>query len=191
MDIKRESLVNNNVINGSEGAKAMPVIKHKQHIEAAADVCFNLARKAKDPTRTTTKTISKAAGNKKKELLEEGDLMIWETEKFGFNQRVSAEVTYLDEPFKIVSMMVNGALFHSFTHIREFIEISDGTMMICTFEYRAPFGPIGIIANKLFLEKQIREFIASRANALKVLAESGNSTNWKRPKDLFSGSEPI
>lgn len=46
--------------------------------------------------------------------------------------------------------------------------------MIDTFEYKSPFGPFGIIADKLFLEKYMTDFIMSRANELKRLAENVN-----------------
>lgn len=66
--------------------------------------------------------------------------------------------------------MVKGA-FHSFTHTHEFIESGNGTIMKDTFEYQAPFGLIGNVADKLFLEKYMRIFIVSRANELKKIAE--------------------
>ncbi len=46
--------------------------------------------------------------------------------------------------------------------------------MIDTFEYKPPFGPIGIIADKLFLEKYMTNFIISRAKELKRIAEDIN-----------------
>ena len=44
--------------------------------------------------------------------------------------------------------------------------------MIDTFEYKSPFGPIGMIADKLFLEKYMTDFIISRAKELKRIAEN-------------------
>lgn len=40
------------------------------------------------------------------------------------------------------------------------------------FQYKSPFGLIGVVADKLFLEKYMRAFIVSRANALKRIAEN-------------------
>jgi hypothetical protein len=39
------------------------------------------------------------------------------------------------------------------------------------FEYKSPFGIIGQLADKLFLEKYMRNFLVSRANELKKIAE--------------------
>lgn len=41
--------------------------------------------------------------------------------------------------------------------------------MIDTFQYKSPFGYIGVLADKLFLEKYMKAFIASRADELKKL----------------------
>ncbi|WP_342614427.1 hypothetical protein [Peribacillus frigoritolerans] len=70
-----------------------------------------------------------------------------------------------------VDIMVKGA-FHSFVHTHQFIEESGGTIMMDKFQYESPFGPIGVLADKLFLEKYMREFIISRAKALKKIAEN-------------------
>lgn len=44
--------------------------------------------------------------------------------------------------------------------------------MIDKFQYKSPFGPIGVLTDKLFLEKYMRKFIISRAKALKKIAEN-------------------
>lgn len=45
-------------------------------------------------------------------------------------------------------------------------------MMIDEFQYKSPLGLFGILADKLFLEKYMRNFIVSRAEELKKIAES-------------------
>lgn len=44
--------------------------------------------------------------------------------------------------------------------------------MIDIFQYKSPFGPIGVVVDKLFLEKYMTAFIISRAKALKKIAEN-------------------
>ncbi len=44
--------------------------------------------------------------------------------------------------------------------------------MIDKFQYKSPFGPIGVLADKLFLERYMRNFIVSRAEALRDFAEN-------------------
>ena len=104
-------------------------------------------------------------------LLSAGDIVTWEAVHFGIKQRLTAKITMMNRPYLFEDVMVQGA-FHSFTHIHEFIEKDNGTLMIDRFLYKSPIGPIGVIADKLFLESYMRNFIGSRAIALKDIAES-------------------
>lgn len=148
----------------------MPVIIKDTYIEASIDLCFDLARNVEVHTKTTFKTKERAVGGITKGLLNKGDSVTWEAIHFGVKQRLTAKITEMEKPHTFSDVMVKGA-FHSFTHTHEFIESGDGTIMKDTFEYQAPFGLIGNVADKLFLEKYMRRFIVSRANELKKIAE--------------------
>ena len=149
----------------------MPVIVHRQFIKAPIDVCFDLARNVEVHTKTTHKTRERAVSGVMEGLLEEGDTVTWEAVHFGIKQRLTAKVTYMEKPNKFVDVMVRGA-FHSFVHTHQFIEEESGTIMVDHFEYKSPFGLLGFIADKLFLEKYMRVFITSRARELKKIAET-------------------
>ncbi|MEG0261280.1 MAG: SRPBCC family protein [Lysinibacillus sp.] len=122
-------------------------------------------------TKTTAKTNEKAVGGVTEGLLMEGDIVTWEAYHLGFKQRLTAKVTYMESPHEFVDIMLKGA-FSSFTHTHKFIEENDGTIMIDLFEYKSPLGVIGTIADKLFLEKYMKQFIVSRAIDLKKIAEN-------------------
>ncbi|MBA9026088.1 MULTISPECIES: SRPBCC family protein [Bacillaceae] len=149
----------------------MPVIANQQLIKAPIEVCFDLARDVDIHTETTSKTKERAVGGVTEGLLEEGDIVTWEAIHFGIKQRLTAKVIVMEKPNKFVDIMVKGA-FHSFVHTHQFIEESGGTLMIDTFEYKSPFGSIGVLADTLFLEKYMKSFIISRAKALKEIAEN-------------------
>ena len=149
----------------------MPVIEYRQFIKAPVELCFDLARSVDIHTKTTAKTKEMAVDGVTEGLLEEGDTVTWEAIHFGIKQRLKAKVTLMEKPNKFVDIMVKGA-FHSFVHTHQFIEEQEGTIMIDTFQYKSPFGPIGVLADKLFLEKYMRAFIVSRAKALKKIAEN-------------------
>lgn len=151
----------------------MPIIKHKQFIQAPVEVCFDLARNVDIHIETTAKTKEKAVGGITQGLLKIGDTVTWEASHFGIKQRLTAKVTHMEKPIVFVDIMVKGA-FSSFTHTHQFKEEKGGTLMIDTFEYKSPFGPLGVIADKLFLEKYMTNFIISRAKELKRIAETGN-----------------
>lgn len=149
----------------------MPVIEYQQFIKAPVELCFNLARSVDIHTKTTANTKEMAVDGVAEGLLEEGDTVTWEAIHFGIKQRLKAKVTLMEKPNKFVDIMVKGA-FHSFVHTHQFKEESGGTIMMDTFQYKSPFGPIGVLADKLFLEKYMRAFIVSRAKALKKIAEN-------------------
>ncbi|WP_404451865.1 SRPBCC family protein [Virgibacillus necropolis] len=148
----------------------MPIIKHKQFIQAPMEVCFDLTRNVNVHTKTTAKTKEQAVGGVTQGLLKEGDTVTWEATHFGIKQRLTAKVTHMEKPTEFVDIMVKGA-FSFFTHTHQFIEEKGGTLMIDTFEYKSPLGPIGVIADKLFLEKYMTAFIITRAKELKRIAE--------------------
>lgn len=150
----------------------MPIINHKQFIHAPVDVCFDLARNVDIHTETTAGTNEKAVGGVTEGLLENGDTVTWEATHFGIRQRLTAKIIHMEKPTMFVDSMVKGA-FHSFTHTHRFQEEEGGTIMTDTFEYKSPYGPLGILADKLFLEKYMTHFIVSRAKELKRIAEDG------------------
>ncbi|MEH7181062.1 SRPBCC family protein [Neobacillus vireti] len=148
----------------------MPVIEHKQFIKAPIDICFDLARDVEVHTQTTLKTKERAVGGITRGLLQEGDSVTWEAVHFGIKQRLTAKVIFMEKPHSFVDVMVKGA-FKSFIHIHQFIEEKEGTTMIDHFQFKSRFGPIGVLIDKLFLEKYMRKFISKRASDLKKLAE--------------------
>ena len=67
--------------------------------------------------------------------------------------------------------MVSG-VFASFDH-DHFFEESDGrTIMRDVFDYRSPLGLFGRIADILFLEKYMTQFLQKRNTLIKEVAES-------------------
>ncbi|KMY54433.1 cell division protein [Bacillus sp. FJAT-27231] len=156
----------------------MPVIVHRQFIKAPIALCFDLARNVEIHTKTTEKTKERAIGGVTKGLLEEGDTVTWEAVHFGIKQRLTAKVACMEKPHQFVDVMVKGA-FHSFVHTHQFTEEEAGTIMVDKFDYKSPFGLLGSLADKLFLEKYMRRFIISRARELKKIAESLAANNMK------------
>ncbi|MGR9050450.1 SRPBCC family protein [Halobacillus faecis] len=159
----------------------MPVIIHRTFIEAPTHVCFDLARNVDVHTQTTSKTNEKAVAGVTEGWMEEGDEVTWEATHFGIRQRLTARITEMDRPHRFVDVMVKGA-FHSFTHTHEFFEKAWGTVMVDTFDYQSPLGLLGLMADRLFLEKYMKGFIERRANELKKMAEN--------EKDSELNSEP-
>lgn len=149
----------------------MPKIIHETYIEAPIVKCFDLARNVEIHTVTTKNTNEKAVAGVTTGLLQLGDSVTWEATHFAVKQRLTAKIINMNAPHTFTDVMIRGA-FHSFTHTHEFTDYNGGTVMKDTFAYKAPLGIIGKIADILFLEKYMKNFIISRASELKKIAET-------------------
>jgi len=149
----------------------MPLIEHREFISAPIEVCFDLARDVDVHTQTAKHTEERVVDGVLTGLMEAGDTVTWEAVHLGKKQKLTAKITVMNRPYRFEDIMVKGA-FHSFKHIHEFIKQENGTVMIDYFQYKSPFGLLGVIADKLFLEKYMKEFIVKRAQVLKQIAES-------------------
>ncbi|ANX13587.1 cell division protein [Fictibacillus arsenicus] len=149
----------------------MPVIKHQEYIKAPIEVCFDLARNVDIHTVTTSHTKERALGGVTSGLMENGDSVTWEAVHLGVKQRLTAKIIEMDRPYQFVDVMVEGA-FHSFRHTHTFEVKDKGTVMTDHFDYKSPFGVIGKLADRLFLERYMTDFLVRRAKALKEIAEN-------------------
>lgn len=149
----------------------MPIIEHQIYIQAPIAICFDLARNVDVHTETTGETKERAVGGVTTGLMGKGDSVTWQATHFGIKQKLTARIVEMEKPYWFKDEMLKGA-FQSFTHTHEFSRSADGTLMKDKFVYRAPFGIVGRIADKLFLENYMRQFIARRAMELKKIAEN-------------------
>ena len=77
---------------------------------------------------------------------------------------------------RLSDAMVKGA-FKSFEHDHLFNAVEGGTEMVDVMRICAPLGPLGWIAERLFLGAYMRRFIVKRAEILKQLAEG---EEWRK-----------
>ena len=148
----------------------MPSIFHEIYIDAPINICFDLARDVDIHMETASHTKEKAIAGVTSGRMGKGDEVTWEAIHFGIKQKLTAKITEMEKPYRFTDAMVKGA-FHSFIHTHEFSESGSGTIMKDRFVYRSPLGILGILADKLFLEKYMERFIVNRAISLKNRAE--------------------
>ena len=68
--------------------------------------------------------------------------------------------------------------FARFDHDHFFEPHAGGTRMVDVFDYAAPFGWLGRIAERLFLNRYMRRLLSVRALAIKAVAESGDYARY-------------
>lgn len=104
------------------------------------------------------------------------ETVTWEARHLGVRQRLTVRITVMDRPNHFQDVMVSGA-FQSMTHDHHFAKHPEGTLMTDRFEFRAPLGAFGRVAERLFLGAYMRKLLIQRNEVLKQLSESGD---WAR-----------
>lgn len=108
-------------------------------------------------------------------MIELGETVTWEAVHFGVRQRLTSKITVCDRPRHLQDVMVTG-VFAGFTHDHFLSETETGTLMKDDFDYRSPLGPLGSLADLLFLEAYMTKLLAERNAVIKRFAEGDE---WK------------
>lgn len=153
----------------------MPKIELETIINADVETVFDLSRSIDLHKVSTSQTKEEAISGKTKGLIDKNESVTWRARHLGFRQTLTSKVSAFDRPNYFVDYQVKGA-FKSFKHQHQFEKTSDGTLMTDIFEYESPFGFLGQIANKLFLERYLTKFLKRRNQVIKEYAES---EKWK------------
>lgn len=149
----------------------MPKIELTTPISAPIERVFDLSRCIEAHTASTSRTGEHAVCGVTSGLIGMGQEVTWRARHFGVWQNLTVRVTAFDRPRHFQDVMVRGA-FRRFTHDHFFEPSGDGTLMRDVFDYESPLGPLGRLANGLFLEQYMRAFLVERNQVLKSVAES-------------------
>lgn len=139
-------------------------------IAAPIERCFDLARDVEAHVASTRGTEERVVGGRTTGHLELHDEVTWEAVHFGVRQRLTSRITELARPTHFRDSMVRGA-FERFDHDHFFTEGNGGTHCRDVFDYDAPLGLLGRIAERTFLDRYMRRFLETRLRMLKEMAE--------------------
>lgn len=148
----------------------MPLIELSTGIEAPIERVFDLARSIDAHMSSAAQTGERAVAGRTSGLIEAGETVTWEARHFGVKQRLTVKITEMDRPRSFEDVMVKGA-FASMRHRHEFEEVDGVTRMRDRFEFSAPLGILGRMAEKLFLTAYMTRFLEIRNAHLKAAAE--------------------
>lgn len=149
----------------------MTRIELTTEIAAPIELAFDLARDLDLHQRSTSQTKERIVAGRSTGLAELGDEITFEATHFGVRQRLSSKIIELRQPHRFVDQMTKGA-FKSLYHLHEFRSTPRGIEMKDVLTFEAPLGPLGILAEKLFLANYMKRFLLARNNFLKSEAES-------------------
>ena len=149
----------------------MPTVKLETFINAPRERCFDLARDIDAHCESTKHTQERAVAGRTHGLIEPGECVTFEAVHFGVRQRLTSKIIQFERPAYFVDEMQRG-IFKSFGHRHEFEEKDGGTLMRDSMSWQSPLGPLGAIADALFLTHYMRRFLTERNVHLKRQAEA-------------------
>jgi ligand-binding SRPBCC domain-containing protein len=150
----------------------MYTLRVTTRIAAPPERCFDLARDVDAHVRSAAATGERVVGGRTSGLLELGDTITFEARHLGVRQRLTSRVSSFNRPTRFQDQMTAGA-FRSMEHDHLFEPTADrGTDMTDVLRFRAPFGPLGWLAERLVLAPHLRRFLIHRGLALKAMAEA-------------------
>ncbi len=149
----------------------MTTITLHTSIKAPLHIVFDLARSVDLHQLSTTQTQETIVSGRKNGLMELNETVTWRAKHLGVFQTLKTQITEMEKHHYFVDEMVTGA-FKSFKH-QHIFEYQDGvTTMTDFFEFCSPFGFIGKWVNGVFLTHYMTQFLRTRNEIIKEVAES-------------------
>ena len=139
-------------------------------IRAPQQACFDAARDLDLHRKSIPDTEEEAVAGRLSGLIEMGEEVTWRARHFGLRQRFTSKITAFNAPRHFRDSMTKGA-FKSFAHDHYFEPRDGGTVMKDELVFEAPLGPLGRIAEKLFLRRYLERLLGQRAAILKESIE--------------------
>ena len=148
----------------------MARIRLETLIEAPIERVFDLARDLDFHRKSMAHTGEEAIGGRVTGLIDLGESVTWRARHLGFSWTLTSKVTVMQWPSSFGDVQERGP-FKRFSHHHHFESVGQATRMIDEWEHEAPWGPLGWLADRLFLEQHMRRLLETRNTALKTEAE--------------------
>ena len=141
-------------------------------IRAPIAIVFDAERDVSFHTSTQSHRCERAISGVTSGLLRLDDEVEWEAIHFGIRQRLKVRISEMNLPFYFKDEMTKG-IFHSFSHEHYFSEIdTSNTLKKDIIKFSAPFWPLGLIAERLFLRSYMSRFIHRKNSDFKAILEN-------------------
>ena len=153
----------------------MTLIHLTSFIEAPCDRVFDLSRHV---------GVHKHSMNKYRERIENGmsglmnlnDEVVWRARHLFKDRRLEIRITAMKNSDYFKDEQVKGD-FKKMIHEHYFKPVNNGTLMIDQFSYELPWGILGKLADRIYLESYLKILLAERNAVIKKIAESNQ---WKQ-----------
>ncbi|MDQ2794022.1 MAG: SRPBCC family protein [Bacteroidota bacterium] len=148
----------------------MARIELEMLVQAPPTACYALALNVQAHLESTRQTGERVLEGPTSGQLQLGDVVTWEARHFGIRQRLTVRITAATPPYHFRDELVRGA-FKTLRHDHYFEAVEGGTRVRDVFEFSSPFGLVGRLVDKLFLQRYLTGFLRTRNAALKQSLE--------------------
>ena len=156
----------------------MQLIQLETRIAAPAERCFLLSLNIDLHKQSTSQTSEEAIAGVTSGIIGPGERVTWRGRHFGLMLTHETLISQYERPNHFQDIMLRG-MFRSFEHDHFFDALEDGTtLMRDELRFAAPLGPLGRIADVLFLQSYLSRFLAQRNDLIRTIAE-GDPNVWQ------------
>jgi ligand-binding SRPBCC domain-containing protein len=134
-------------------------------LDASPDRAFTLSLDISAHERSMAGSSERAVAGTTSGRIGLGETVTWRARHFGIVWRMTSRITALEAPHRFVDEQVRGP-FARFHHLHRFEPSARGTRMVDEIEFRAPFGPLGRLAERVALARYLPRLIAERNASL-------------------------
>ena len=152
----------------------MTRIHLETRIEAPIERACRSMSRARSKTRSMAHTGEEAIAGRTSGPIGLGETVTWRARHLGRWWTLTSRITVVERPTRFADEQASGP-FARFEHTHTFGSMAGGTLMTDDWDHTSPFGPLGRLADRLFLGRHMRRLLETRNAALKAEAE-GSST---------------
>lgn len=149
----------------------MSRIRLETLIAAPVERAFDAARDIDVHQRSVAHTGERAIAGRVSGLIGPGETVTWEARHFGRKWSLTSRITDFKPPTIFVDEQVAGP-FESFRHEHRFQPVNGGTLMTDDWLHVAPFGALGRLADRLFLDRYMSGLLRTRNAVVRHDAEN-------------------
>jgi ligand-binding SRPBCC domain-containing protein len=149
----------------------MPTIHVTTLIHAPMDRVFDLSRSITLHKRSMLHLQEEAIKGRTNGLIELDETVTWRAKHLGKIRQLTTRITEMRHKDYFCDEMVEGD-FTFMKHEHHFKQIENGTVAIDIFEFGTPYGKLGKLLERFYLQRYLTRLLQLRNSFIKEYAES-------------------
>jgi ligand-binding SRPBCC domain-containing protein len=149
----------------------MPTIHLTTVIHAPLDRVFDLSRSITLHKRSMSHRQEDAIKGRTNGLISYNETVTWRAKHLGKMRELTTKITAMRQNEFFSDEMTSGDFTHM-NHEHHFKEIDNGTVMIDIMDFGTPYGWLGRVVERFYLNKYMAKLLRERNSTIKDYAES-------------------